>query len=62
VETEAQLARLREYGCTAIQGNLYSPPLEESAVYQLLSQPKPSVSPEQLPPAPTSPLLLAPAG
>jgi diguanylate cyclase (GGDEF)-like protein len=61
VETEAQLARLREYGCTTIQGNLYSPPLEESAVYRLLSQPKSSVSPEQFPPALASPPRLAPA-
>ena len=47
VETETQLACLREFGCAAIQGNLYSPPLEESAAYRLLSQARSLVLPSE---------------
>ena len=38
VETEAQLSSLKEYGCTSFQGNLFSRPLDESAVARFLAQ------------------------
>jgi len=37
VETEAQLAQLRDLGCDAAQGFLFSPPMPEEGVFSLLA-------------------------
>ena len=37
VETDAQLAHLRELGCDGAQGYLFSPPVPEESVYSLLA-------------------------
>jgi EAL domain-containing protein (putative c-di-GMP-specific phosphodiesterase class I) len=39
VETEAQLARLRELGCDAAQGYLFSPPVDAETAEALLKSP-----------------------
>ena len=61
VESDVQLACLREYGCTAIQGTLISPAVDESAIARLLTQH--TTTPPGERPCPNAPTArLAPAG